>query len=307
MNDAERDAQQIKVIAALTTAEVKERLRQFGLRPLEHVPPELEQLLAACGLDRDMESCPSRSIEEPQVVLSFAHGDELGTKNARVCAAWAAMRRQLLWLKTARGALALRRTASVSALMLLVVGIAFGVRAVVDHFDRPSLEGVSLLNFTPDEEAALRKELTPLFTRKCTVAFDKAGLKSPSAVAATQGVVIRPSADLYQYSAANLGLANEEAQRAYMEEFSSCRAQAGTVPHVLYGVPLTFDGRPRIFLHGTAFMGESFLLRKLSLHDVLVHEFIHVGGQPPTPGWLGVLQDDLAGFDHYDEVMGACR
>jgi hypothetical protein len=160
------------------------------------------------------------------------------------------------------------------------------------------------IDFTVNEELLIRKALAPLFTPRCTRAFEHASLRSPFEVATHEGVIIMPSSDLYYYSARSLGLVSSRTQMTYRDEFSSCRAQAGTVPHVRYGVPLTVDGRARIFLHDSAFMGESFIFRRLSLNGTLAHEFIHVGGQPSTPGWF--FQTDLGGYQYYDEIMRAC-
>ena len=93
----------------------------------------------------------------------------------------------------------------------------------------------------------------------------------------------------------------------YRAEFSTGRVQAATIPHVLFGTVLTTDGRPHILLHDSAFYGESLWLDTLSLSDVTTHELIHSGGQPPTPGWLGFLRHDLAGFESYEGIIEACR
>lgn len=164
---------------------------------------------------------------------------------------------------------------------------------------------VKELNFTPAEREAIRKELRRLFSPPCTVAFSMAGLRSPIEVVTEEGVVLRPSIDLYEYSAKELGLVSEATRWVYWRQFSSCRVQGATVSASLYGVRRTTYGRARVFLHDTAFQGEWFIFSRLSLHDVLVHEFMHVGGQPPTPGWF--FQHDLAGFEHYNEIMKACR
>jgi hypothetical protein len=170
--------------------------------------------------------------------------------------------------------------------------------------DDSTFDKVKIFNLLPEEEGAVRKEMRHLFYPPCTAAFFKAKLRSPLEVVTEEGVVIRPSVDLYKYSAEELGLVSDVTRREYCEEFSSCRSQAGTVSARLYGVRRTTDGRGRVFLHDTAFQGEWFIFGRLSLRDVLVHEFIHVGGQPPTPGWF--FQHDLAGFEHYDEIMQAC-
>jgi|ERR1041385_3013420 hypothetical protein len=171
--------------------------------------------------------------------------------------------------------------------------------------DDSTFEKLELTNFSKAEKEAIRAEMRSLFSPRCTAAFSGAGLRSPLEVVTEKGVVLRPSIDLYGYTANELGLVSDATRRAYWEEFSSCSSQAGTVSAKLYGVRLTTDGRARVFLHDTAFQGESFIFRKLSLHDVLVHEFMHVGGQPPTPGWF--FQHDLAGFKYYDEIMRACN
>ncbi|HYG11642.1 MAG TPA: hypothetical protein VD835_16970, partial [Pyrinomonadaceae bacterium] len=72
--------------------------------------------------------------------------------------------------------------------------------------DDLTLDKVKLVNFSPAEDAAIRKELRHLLYPPCTVAFSKAGLRSPLEVVTEEGVVIRPSVDLYEYSAKELGL-----------------------------------------------------------------------------------------------------
>ena len=167
--------------------------------------------------------------------------------------------------------------------------------------------GMILINFTPDEERRIREAMSPLFTGRCSQAFADAGLRSPREVVLKSGVVFRPSADLYNYSARKLGLADERTRELYASEFSSGRAQAGTVSPMFKGVRLTVDGRPHIYLHDTAFLGGSSFFRRLELREVLIHESIHAVGQPPVPGWLRPLQHDLAGFAHYNRIMKACR
>jgi hypothetical protein len=180
-------------------------------------------------------------------------------------------------------------------------------RHTIVVIDKSIYNKIFLMNFEKSEDARLREASAVLFTPRCTEAFKAAGLRSPLEVVRRSGVVIQPSTDLYIYSARELGLVNEQTRRSYAREFGSCRAQAGTVNPIRNGTQLTIDGRPHIFIHETAFLGESFWFGSLSLPDVLVHEFIHVGGQPPTPGRFGMLQQDLAGFPPYDRIMTACQ
>jgi hypothetical protein len=176
----------------------------------------------------------------------------------------------------------------------------------ISELNERSFDGFSLLHFTPEEGQHLREALAPLLSRQCTDMFARAGLQSPSEVARTTGVEMRYSRDLYMYSADQLGLVSEETRSSLMKELSNGRTQSGSVPPVRYGKRLTTDGRARIFLPDNAFVGESFWFGTISLRGVLIHEFIHVGGQPPTPGWMGFLSHDLAGYEHYDEIMSAC-
>ncbi len=163
---------------------------------------------------------------------------------------------------------------------------------------------MSIMNFDGQEEAKIREAATTLFGRRCTEAFTTAGLRSPLQVVSELGVLIRPSKDLYLYTARDLGLTHDLIRKTYAAQFSTCRAQGGTIRPLNGEVRLTVDDRPRIFLHDSAFLGESLLFGRLSLRNVLTHEFIHAGGQPPTPGWLA--WHDLAGFRHYDTILKAC-
>jgi hypothetical protein len=176
---------------------------------------------------------------------------------------------------------------------------------IVYLIDEAIYDETDFVNLDFEKEMQIRQAMAPLFSPCCTVAFSKAGLRSPLEVMAEDGVVYWPSTELYHQSATELGLVYDETRRTYWRAFSGCRAQAGTVSPMRNGIRLTTDGRARIFLHDTAFMGESFIFGRLSLHDVLTHEFIHVGGQPKTPRLF--FEHDLANFEFYDEIMEACR
>lgn len=178
---------------------------------------------------------------------------------------------------------------------------------VTRPLDDEVVAGMIFIHLTPEEERRVVEAASSLFSGQCTEAFIAARLRSPYVVVTTSGVVFRPAADLYIYKAKALGLRDERTRKALALAFSSGRAQAGTVSSARRGMALTTDGRPHIFLYATAFHGESFWLGTYSLRDVLIHEFIHAGGQPSTPGWFGPLRHDLAGFAHYDRIMSACR
>jgi len=178
---------------------------------------------------------------------------------------------------------------------------------IVEPIDFWVFDQIIFKSFSKRKTAVMRDALLPKFTRPCREAFERAGLRSPSQMAWESGIVIQYFGDLYDMEAEELGLMYNETRDSYKWEFGTGLAQAGTVPHVLYGVVLTTDGRPHIFIHDSAFFGESFWLGTSSLSDVLTHELIHAGGQPPIPGWFGPFQHDLAGFEQYDEIIEACR
>lgn len=161
-----------------------------------------------------------------------------------------------------------------------------------------------IINFDRDEEVAIRDAASSLFGPQCSEAFITAGLRSPIQVVSESGAVIRPSKDLYLHTARELGLTHDLIRKSYAVQFSSCRAQGGTIRPTHHGIPLTTDDRPRIFLHDSAFLGESLLFNRLSLRNVLIHEFIHAGGQPPAPGWLP--WHDLSGFRPYRSILKSC-
>jgi hypothetical protein len=315
MSNADREDMEISAIAAMTTAEVRAALRQFGLQPLKRLPPELERLRARMKYRAGVNSKVVEELEETQEVATPTPDIDAARKNSSGGTVWVWMCWQFQWLKSAWGVAAFRIALAVTAVALYAtVGLALKVRSAAYRSDQPTAINVVtdsayrkivLVDFTVSEELRIREALEPLFNSQCTRAFANAGLRSPAEMAMNEGVVIMPSNALYYLSAKTLGLVDERTQMAYQEEFTSGRAQAGTVTSKLYGVQLTTDGRPRIFLHDSAFAGESLKYRRFSLHDVLAHEFIHVGGQPPKA--KSVFQHDLAGFEHYDEIMGACR
>jgi hypothetical protein len=291
MNDADRDKREIDSIAAMTADEVRAGLRQFGLRPIEHLPSELARLMAA---EERLHVLTTAAVEAREGVKRAPTVTPGGgaTQKKLGSVTWAAQRLPFQWLKVSWGALAFTRVAAelVAALSVAVIISAFGVKAVGIHYARPIpepiFEKVKLINFPPAEEKSLLDAMRPQFTSQCTIAFSNAGLRSPSEIAEHEGIVIRPFSDLWLYSADSLGLVSDKTRLAYQIEFSSGRAQAGTVPATLRGVPLTVDGRPRIFLHGTAFYESSFWFKRDPLSVVLLHEFIHAGGQPPMRGWF---------------------
>ncbi len=174
-------------------------------------------------------------------------------------------------------------------------------------FDQSIFNLIDFRGFEPSEERSLREAMVAKFSRRCTEAFEEAGLLSPLEVARTTGFVMRPSRALWRKDRRSLGFVYESTRRDYQSEFSSCWAQAGTVPAERDGWKLTIDGRARVFIFDSAFAGESLVFRRFSLEDVLTHELQHVGGQGKTPGWFGPFTHDLKGFEPHDRILAACR
>lgn len=202
------------------------------------------------------------------------------------------------------------------SILLVVALIVFWTRPrqttvyVVEAVDASLLVRAVIEGYTREAEEMMRAALLAKLTRRCSEAFNNAGLRSPEEQLRESGLVIRPSKYLYDYSARYLGLASEEIRKKYKDDFSTGRAQGGTVPHIRSGKVRTLDGRAHIYLHDSAFLGDTFLAIFFSwfeFEDVLTHELIHAGGQPPTPGFFGSIRHDLAGFEHYDAIISACR
>lgn len=116
MKQADQDAQRINVIAAMTADEVRDGLRQFGLRPIKRLTPEL-------GRRNSIEQWRS---DEPGRVERFVYD-----------AGWVPTFRLPQLLNTIRGTSFLRWLATATALALCVVAsIMFGTRAHL--FDEPT-------------------------------------------------------------------------------------------------------------------------------------------------------------------------
>jgi hypothetical protein len=181
---------------------------------------------------------------------------------------------------------------------------------VVETVDASLLEDVSIEGYDKKTRERIRAVMLRKITPRCGAAFDNGGLRSPEQQIREGGIVIQPSKYLFDYNPRSLNLVSEKTLESYKDEFSRGRSQAGTVPHMRSGQVLTLDGREHIYLHPSAFLGDSFLavfFGWVTLDDVITHELIHSGGQLPTPGFWGSLQDDLAGYEHYDAIMEACR
>ena len=182
------------------------------------------------------------------------------------------------------------------------------VVVVIEEEPDPSIvDLITFKGFDEYEEARLREALRAKFTRRCGEAFNAAGLPSPASVILNSGLVIRHANDLWLKEISALGLVYEETKMEYRSQFSSGRAQAGTVPYMRGGWRLTVDGKARLFIHDSSFFGASFVDRRFDLEDCLSHELVHMSGMPETPGWFGFLRHDLAGFEPHDRILAACR
>ena len=149
-------------------------------------------------------------------------------------------------------------------------------------------------HFSRDQESKLIDALAHLNSKPCREAYEKEGLRSPKTISNTRGAIVRPAEDLRNRSAADLGLSPKTYRDAQAKVNTG---QAGTV----FGA----DGRLHIFLHHTAFTGRSFLAGRLSLQEVVAHEFMHEGldeWRSHMPG-----RHDLAGWDGYDRILKACQ
>lgn len=168
---------------------------------------------------------------------------------------------------------------------------------------------ITIEHFNDSHTQDIRGALNRLFSDPCTAAFRKYHL-TPPIESKLAGIIIRPATDLINLASAQLGI-SEQTRNAYREQFfggtANSNAQGGTIPGSRNGKNITSDGRAQVYLAGSAWVGESYLFNAFSFQDVVSHEFIHVGGQPPEPGALGSWRHDLAGFEGFDEILKACR
>lgn len=141
--------------------------------------------------------------------------------------------------------------------------------------------------------------------KNCAEAFRKNGL-NPVAGLVVNGLVIGQATLLSNPdNTAMIGI-TEDARRRDLAGVGSTDIQAFTTkdwPGVRE--KYTTDGRARIFLNASAFGGG-----KLSLREVLVHEFLHVAGWPPAEvGFFGELtgKTDLSHYKNYETIMAACK
>jgi hypothetical protein len=186
-----------------------------------------------------------------------------------------------------------------------------GISSLIQSTPQNSVDLISIENFNDKHTSDIRGALKRLFSDACTAAFRKYKLLAPID-SQLGGIVIRPATDLLEMSAAALGITErqrEDARQKFFDNTASSNAQGGTIPGVRNGRNQTIDGRARVFLAGSAWAGESFIFSSFSFQDVMSHEFIHVGGQPPKQSgpWFGPFRHDLAGFDGYNEILSACR
>jgi hypothetical protein len=84
-------------------------------------------------------------------------------------------------------------------------------------------------------------------------------------------------------------------------------AQAFTIRNIEGYNKQVPDGRPRIFYNTYAF--NPGLLDYQSLEEVFAHEFIHIAGKDADTSFWASLpgRDDLSWYEHYKEIMAACK
>jgi hypothetical protein len=99
--------------------------------------------------------------------------------------------------------------------------------------DRSALSHIHFKGFSTEEETALRGALLTKFTARCGEAFCSAGSGSPWLTLWGSGISNRPSIDLYTKQAEDLGSDLTKTRDRYQREFSTGRAQAGTVQIVV--------------------------------------------------------------------------
>jgi hypothetical protein len=150
-------------------------------------------------------------------------------------------------------------------------------------------------HFTPQQESWIRYELEPMLTLRCSQAFP-AGVNSPTGTILESGLTIRPAQDLYHRTAKDLNLSERSLTDAINKVF-------GTTGIVQGGTTFGLDGGAQTYLHDRAFAGDTLWPGYHPLGEVLIHESIHGGGQPPIPV---PLFHDLWRWKYYKRIVKAC-
>ena len=161
--------------------------------------------------------------------------------------------------------------------------------------------------FDANREREIWSALAKLFTDRCSAAFERASLRPPRFLARHEGLIVRPSSDLRNYSSAQLGIMRDQDRIDGANNFSSTglgSPQGFTIPAFLNGVQLTSDFRTQIYLSPLAFDGESYFWGQFSFQDVMSHEFIHGAGKQ---GEKFPLLHDLKFFGPHNKILEACR
>ena len=153
---------------------------------------------------------------------------------------------------------------------------------------------LTIEHFEAKQESWVRYELQKILSPKCAKAYNAEGLRSPSQIIDSRGVMIRPAEDLHR-SAADLHLDERIRKDSLSKIFT---AQAGTV----FGT----DGSLQIYLNVTAFFGPSWDRQFLSLAEVLKHEFIHEYIHEWASPWHP-FSHDLSGYPGYYRIMEGCK
>ena len=175
------------------------------------------------------------------------------------------------------------------------------------------------MSYGKDKEKQIRDAVTKLLTEPCLDAFDDAkishrdasfdifnfdpeiGLKyNPWQLLYGKGVVIAPASTLLHMSAQALGI-TEDARLGY-QQFVWEPGVGGFTIRDIPGEPRgTTDGQVHIFLTANYFNGS------LDSGEVMPHEFVHGGGQPPIPRIFPLPVHDLYGFPGYNKIIEKCR
>jgi hypothetical protein len=132
----------------------------------------------------------------------------------------------------------------------------------------------------------------------CKRAFEIVGLQTIKQTV-DRGLVVGGATLLRNSSNNNtLGIV-EGARQEYWKQFKSYYTRGGTIMQIP-GQTNPFssrDQRPRMLIAFSAF--ESGWLKA-----VIIHEFIHAGGQPPISSWFG---HDLSNYEWYDFLQDSCK
>ena len=149
----------------------------------------------------------------------------------------------------------------------------------------------------PEHLKAIRQSLVWLIANpECNQAFKDANLPLPGDVIKKRGLTLAGAGVLLDPSVDSALGINETIRQAAVKHTENLATQAFTID--------VNGGRLYTVFKNSAFSGSSWMWGTYALEEIVVHENIHVAGQPGDDKASG---HDLSTFKYYSSIVSKCR